>query len=425
MPSFTVSQSEVRSLASPHCPPSFLSLALSCVSAAPSDRPVITDILSQLRVIEREVLEAETRGLPLDDDGEAIIAGLEVGRGSWNVGSISFAGTVKRGTVTNGGKKKRPQAGPRLPSFEGRVTVGSSMLDHRRQHQREGVNESEDSEDDDDEVALLRVADIVIDGNSHATRTRHAEEAALNDVTNRKEDEDGHRYSTSVMSRRLKGRKPIADDDADNERDSFVSSTSTLTVRADFPEDVEADDDDAEHKHERLASNASSLPPIPASWLAAPHPRRDQDDDGSSYLTARTDTPSIAAATIAHGAEDEADDQVQNAHKRVNEGEDESRDVFHSTLLASQDQVDAAIAEAPLALHRFSLIKPSLQRFLRLGSGSGSAALDSSSELGKRASGAMAGAPSTGKCGSCRKRVGGGIGLLTRPYLECDDCGFQ
>lgn len=415
LPSFGVDLDEVRSLASPNCPPAFIDLALSCLAIEPSARPSALSILTTLRTIEAQVLEAEARGVGLTSKDE---------RGTWNVGSVSFAGTTKRGG-------KRPSA-PRLPSFEGQVVVGSSMLANGRgQKPPYHARQDSASSESEDDLAMFKFADADVDVDGAARRTGGESVDGLLDS----DDEDSRsRYSTAVLGRNRRGHQNIEDA-------SFTSST--LTVRA-F---ANGNAKDSTIGHQRLASSASSLPSLPPSWVASSvkpeHspsddfptdivPSKLQSDAGASYLTARTTTLSIARATVSHGSDDDEDTSDEDEAEK-----EERKDVFHSTILPPPGQ-DAIEIPAP-TLHRFSLIKPTFQRFLGslapYGSASSAiqtAAASSSSSLAsslesekssKRRSGSATpgmGSTAANKCELCLKKLG-----FMKPFLMCDDCGFQ
>lgn len=420
MPSFGVDFDEVRSLASPHCPPSFLDLALSCLALNPAVRPPVLEILTALRAIEAQVLEAEARGVGLSPEE----------RGTWNVGSVSFAGTTKRGAG-----RTRPSA-PRLPSFEGQVkVVGSSMLAGGRGQKAPRTHGRTDSASSgsEDEVAMLNLAEVEVDVDGGRRKGGESVDGLLGEEQG--EGDRGSRYSTAVLGRNRRAHQNIEDN-------SFASST--LTVRA-F-----AGNQDSTLGHQRLASSASSIPSLPPSWIASSQQQQDgassasasdeslpqtpqqadgafpssksNDDDGdhvaASYLTARTTTLSITGATVAHGSDDE---------DTSDEEADERQDHFHSTLLPPPGQ-ELEVHEIPQpTLHRFSLIKPTFQRFL-MGSlapyGAGSSVVQQGGEgekSSRRKSGSVTpGAVAPSKCGVCSKKLG-----FTKPFLHCDDCGFQ
>ncbi|KAL4245640.1 non-specific serine/threonine protein kinase [Abortiporus biennis] len=113
-PSFSIDADEVRKLASPGCPPAFISLCLDCVAEDPTSRPTTREILDRLRVIEVELLAQ--------------------GNTDVHVGSIKF--------MTGG---KRPSAAPRIPSFG--VGVGKEI--------RTQENSSFVSDDESDDEELL------------------------------------------------------------------------------------------------------------------------------------------------------------------------------------------------------------------------------------------------------------------------------
>lgn len=384
LPSFGISVDEIKSSLSPYCPDSFVNLTLACLSIEPSSRPQIREILDSLRKIEFEILEMESRGVGLNPHDN---------RGTWNVGSVSFAGTTRRGK----GGKSRPGA-PRLPSFEGSVKLGGRKSD----------------ESDEDDLAALREAEVTVEG------------ATIQDGGLLQSDTD---YSTSVV------------------RASSMLMPSELTIRG-FSRTKQ-------HGHDRLASNSSSLPSLPNSWLltsplpssedigdpgldsstsatttpdqsAPPTPELAQQGDDeaeaeddrtkASFLTARTLTPSICAATVDHHSSSSSEE------------DDEAWDVFHSTIGTPIPQTSLADSTCPLvvipALHRFSLVKPKFQRFIvSLGGGGGS---ERSSSTERKNSGSKDKRGSvdwvqgvTAKCALCEKRLG-----MLKAYLECDECGF-
>lgn len=87
-PSFAIDQDEVRSRASPGCPPALVQLCIDCLANEPSQRPTTRVILDRLREIEADVLSrpSETEDL--------------------HVGTIKFMTGAKR-----------PSTAPRIPSF--------------------------------------------------------------------------------------------------------------------------------------------------------------------------------------------------------------------------------------------------------------------------------------------------------------------
>ncbi|GAA5955696.1 hypothetical protein JCM3765_001823 [Sporobolomyces pararoseus] len=418
-PDYGLDISEVHSSVSPNCPKAFIELALRCCDTYPERRPVMKDILAELREIEREVLAREDGG-----EGDAHTRGAAATSASLkgNVGSISYAGTTKRGSRPGGGGRTRPSA-PRLPSFEGQVKLSSSFLggsasDTSGKKLGHPVSrEGSESEDDGEALLALAEADVPID----------------------ETEESSSQYSTSV----LKPRSTIIAGGGTGKRPyGTLGSTSGSTL----PGEVQT-------THNR----SGSLPSLPPSWIAAHTPKKtpskahlldpeaDEDEgtptiiaqsspsdspDKLSYLTARTSTLSVANAVVGlkSGSSEavEADDEA-----------DEARDVFHSTFQHPQIVTTSAPIEAP---HRFSLIKPGLQRFLgsfspysysssSLGLGGGGGGSSTSSKEDKRTSWDMSGrlesgqpqssGIGTGKCNLCAKKLG-----MMKAYLSCDDCGY-
>ncbi|GAA5989847.1 hypothetical protein JCM10908_002345 [Rhodotorula pacifica] len=377
-PDYCLSHEEVWSSVSSVCPRSFVDLALECCDPDPDRRPDCKAILRRLRGIEQEVKELEARGLG-DEDAHSRGAGTV---GSHNVGSISFAGTLKRGSMT---QSRRPAA-PRLPSFEGAInlTRGSTfapalaassagesgrLLGHARSRsgtEYTATTDNEDDDDDDDGEALfvLAQAEVPIDPTLAGAH-------------------DNDKYSTSVF-RPSQFRAPYG----------------------------------------RLGSTSGSqLPTLPASWIDASRFADASEDAGTatviaappnipvqalkdpiSALTAQTTTLSVAEAVV----------DLKEA--------DAVEDVFHSAFqeqpaaLADSAEDATGVSGPP---HRFSLIKPGLQRFLSsLTSPSASSSTSFSPTRGQRHQASES--VSRGKCAQCSK----GLGLM-KAYLACDDCGLS
>ncbi|KAK4048551.1 hypothetical protein OIV83_004719 [Microbotryomycetes sp. JL201] len=195
LPTFGVSSDEVSRRASTQCPPDLVQLALACLDVVPKKRPTMLQILTRLRSIEKQVHDAESKGLSLEPGS----INSPPGHGSWNVGSVSFAGTSKKGN------SKRPQA-PRLPSFEGRVQVGSVTASATLKS-APITHANEDSDDSDDE-ALLGLADYnTLDSNI----AWH--DSLSNDDPFFDEGDTESKYSTAVLGfgRNSKARLNIED----------------------------------------------------------------------------------------------------------------------------------------------------------------------------------------------------------------------
>ncbi|BGP58102.1 hypothetical protein JCM8202v2_005759 [Rhodotorula sphaerocarpa] len=366
-PDYSISHEEVWSSVSSACPRAFLDLALECCDEDPERRPDCKAILKRLRVIEQEVNERPARGL---GDEDAHVRG---GAAAGNVGSILFSGTLKRGSVAAPGHSRRPGA-PLLPSFDGQIDLrrastfapafpgdaGSSSfagaersIGHSRSH-----SGSEYSTDDEDGEALLALAhaDIPIEPAGHG-----------------------------------------GDPDSDSEA-HLIKVIRPSHLRGPYG---------------RLGSTSGSqLPSLPSSWI---HPSRlseaeiqvDTDSDHGTVIVAPPKARVVAADT-AGGAS-----RFTNAGTVVEEGEtDAESDVFHS---AFQEPISSGLEEETLsAPHRFSLMRPGLQRFL--GSLASSAGRPTSA-IGTPQP--VAGSVSRGKCAQCAKNLG-----LMKAFLTCDDCGW-
>lgn len=361
LPDYGISAEEVWSSVSPNAPTSFVELALECCSTEPNKRPDAKAILRRLRDVEQEVAQLEAQGLGGAD------AHSRGGLGSMaaNVGSVSFAGTTKRGSIKHanglGQGSTRPSA-PRLPSFEGQINLrlGSSFVSSASDlpdlpssygpdqtallhgHARAPSSAGQTDDEDDDE-ALLAIADADVPIDSLDMRPDSAYFANLRAAET---VDDSNDYSTSVVkpsSRIVASRIGVAGGPYGR---LGSSSGSTLLLVSD--------------EHER----GGSLPSLPPSWIAASEkssapleggedegtptviaptrPRsKDALDDPASFLTARTSTLSVAEAVVG-GTAGEADD--------------EARDVFYSTF--QHMPAPAADPDVPReAPHRFSLIR--------------------------------------------------------------------
>ncbi|GAA5858684.1 hypothetical protein JCM8547_001421 [Rhodosporidiobolus lusitaniae] len=505
LPDYGISAQEAWSSVSSLCPRKLVELALECCDTNPEKRPETKEILHRLREIEREVLEADAAAGGADE--EAHSRGPSIKRRAslaGNVGSISYAGTTKRGSYgalasqRNGGRGTARPSAPRLPSFEGQVNLkfGSSFISaassaapqHGHGHPR---RHSPDSSEDDEE-ALLALADapLSVDGadssgelaNLDLTDLDMRPDSAFFDRYRRGNSNDPEEdYSTSVVkpsSHAASGRSTILPSPAvDGQGRPYGKLGSSSGSHFSVPLGG--------------AGNGGSLPSLPPSWVAAASREPSDGDDGTltviaspttsaestparqarreredaevvSYLTARTETLSVASAVVGvHGLEPSTTSTARTVENVPVEGdevdeEEESRDVFHSTLQSpvrvrvavvnedeelEADEYDVEVVEAP---HRFSLIKPGLHRlFASLTTSTSAPAQLSSYSAGlgqsssdKRLSfqllGSKTGTESGvidaaakkddkdgGRCGFCEKKFGG-----WKAHLVCDDCGF-
>ncbi|KAK4053640.1 hypothetical protein OIO90_003879 [Microbotryomycetes sp. JL221] len=251
-------------------------------------RPDMLQILKTLRTIEKQVHDADLK--ELSSEQESINSHSSSGGTTWNVGSVSFAGSTKRG------RSRRPQA-PRLPSFEGRVQVGSSATDATYASARMDISQAVavdqiDSEEED-EVALLGLADV------NTLDSRLEWHNPLSTFENL-DSEGESRYSTALIGRNWKARLNIED---------LASSLrgSHLTVK--------------------------------------PSPQK-------SPLQTETDLPEGSYKSQAALPDDWNPSRV--VHRDA---------VDHEVAIVADSIPETARVEPP-SLHRFSLIKPTLQRLL-------------------------------------------------------------
>lgn len=404
-------------------------------------------------------------------------------RGSWNVGTLSFVGSLK-GLGVPGMGGKRPTA-PRLPSFEGRVTVGSSILNAVT---RRGV---EVSEDDDKNIEEIATANVRVGKHGFGGSEDDHFEIAPEDV--QPDDYSGKKaYSTEVIGRR-----------SDSViRPSYLDSTITVkasptkgSVKVESPTYV------------RLASSASisSLPSLPSSWLQKHH-REDSNTSSIDSFNSSSDvgenspyhtmfpnqpispvvTPSAlpkaqsqeavyfdtVTTNATLGSEiSEAGATIDHSSSRPSEllESSEEEDIFHSTIRSPPSAIrnplripsTASVASTTsifTPLHRFSIIKPGVQKYLGsltpysnspslisyskkqksessvpgvggLGKKNGEGSKKNSLDLTRTHSSGVDGEGGMGllwpgglltKCEMCEKRLG-----LLKSFLECDDCGFR
>ena len=310
-PNYHLSREEVLSSVSSVCPRSFVDLALECCDANPDRRPDCKAILRRLRSIEHEVQELEARGL---GDEDAHTRGGEVA--SHNVGSISFAGAMKRGSVTQQRQQRRPAA-PRLPSFEGAINlqrgstfapalaastagVGPSsqaLIDSGSTSTTSDVTAEEADEEAEALLALAQV-DVLIEPPSTFT-----------------ESADEHEYSTRVVPP-SQFRAPYGDI-------GRTSGSRLPTLASSFVALSEG------------AGTATVIAAPKAELLAVP--------PSVPSLISQSTTLSIAEAVVDFT------------------GTDQDEDVFHSAFqeqpLAAPPENGTLTTSATATPHRFSLIK--------------------------------------------------------------------
>lgn len=379
-PFYAIDPAEVRTLASPGYPPAFFDLAIHCCDPEPHKRPTMREVLLRLRTIEQEVLEADERDLKSQNEK------------TYNIGSLNFGGGLKT-------KKQlaRPSMPGRIPSFGGAVKVPS---------RHNSVSSSESSEDAIEDV-LKTLNDVDVDSG-----TRQEED--WNDASTSK-------YSTLVLR------------DGGSKRNGDISSllgSSIFTIRA-------------EGYHGRQDSD-NPMPPLPASWLAS------MSDTKAQML--QKEPHAVPAGVLQTDLEGLADDfhSGLSSHEHTNALIGGSRHIPSTPSTqavingdASDDEYEAIFFSAPSvfdqALHRFSLVRPGWKLFstfntsaqaisqlklIREAESKGQELSKSVSEMvplrgAKHRSGLELQTAIT-RCEFCKKRLG-----WMKPYLICDDCGFQ
>ncbi|GAA5973535.1 hypothetical protein JCM11641_007104 [Rhodosporidiobolus odoratus] len=426
-PFYGVSTEEAWSSISPLCPKEFVELALNCCDTDPDRRPDTREILRQLAAIEVQVLEADAAGTGIgEEDAHARGRSVRLLRKQaslvGNVGSISYAGTTKKGSYgalvsasrrrgARGGTTGGRPGAPRLPSFEGKVNmrIGSSFIASAASsstaagvglgaaaggaagkgerkvtpvpgYEGPGGHAQHSSEDDDDEALLALVdAEISIDeaelqlqldmgmrpDSAHFDRMQQRGHPRGGGAKG-EEEEDGEGYSTGVI-------KPST-----AAASSFLTNGSTKR----------GGNGAGARPYGRLGSKSGStfasgsLPSLPPSWIAAS--REASEDDGTATVIATTSpagTPikprQAAAVTPAHWEDClTARTSTLSVAQAVVEcaADDEERDVFVSTMqspprtvveeVPEADEVEEEVEEEEeVGLpHRFSLVKPGLHR---------------------------------------------------------------
>ncbi len=389
LPSFGIDQEEIRARVSDHCPESLIELTLACVQVEPDMRPTAVQVLNSLLAIEAEVKDLSERGALGNEGG-----------GSWHAGSVGYAGWRRTAKAAEGRQ---------LPST---------------------WDESE-SEGEGDEAEVLRNLASTVDG-SQAPLLDEAAPAGVRASV----------YSTALIKAGRGGKS----------KGSALCSTITITphqYRPNYP------------------SPTDTLPGLPDSWIvahkkskrnsspdggsteddSAPEPTTPEHEQGGfndSTLRAPKSTTRSAmtidstAVTIAHGHEPfpSADDSSSEEGSYIKAHSPSP--TFYSAENATLSQVESAPSEViPPPTHRFSLIKPSFQRFLGslpdMSAGQSKRASveaklkRASVESGGGGGGAKGpGSPTRGElvegkgCAVCDKKIG-----VWKAHLECDDCGLR
>ena len=390
LPSFGLDPEEVRARVSAHCPESLVELTLACVQVEPGMRPDAVQVLNALIAIEGEVKERSERGELGNERG-----------GSWHAGSVGYAGWRR----TNKADKARA-----LPA-------------------QWSESESE-GEGDEDRVEVLRNLASTVDGSQAPLLDQSGPGLSV--------------YSTALIKAGRGGKSKA----------SALCSTITITphqYRPNYPSPTETlpglpDSWIAAHKKSNTASPSEGGSTEEDSAPEPTTPELDQLDQGpfnGSTLKASQRgsgthsalTIDSTAVTIAHGylTHSPTGDSSSGDGRSLLQSHSASP-TFYSAEGASLSAVRATPSEqVHPPTHRFSLIKPSFQRFL--GSlpdiSAGPSKRGSLEARLKRASveSAAARAPASPTraetveargCAVCDKRIG-----VWKAHLECDDCAFR
>lgn len=431
MPTFGLDEEEIRSRASPGCPPAFLELAIVCVTPEPAGRPKIRAILEVLREIERDIIESQL----------AAASGA-----GYNVGSLTFgAKHAGRKSVAS----KRPAGPGRIPSFQGQVSGPAYSTDG-----------GESSEDEDVEETIAKLEALKV-GNGRGSFYLNAQGAQASSAL----AADGHssigKYSVIKPSKHSTRSSFLVPDAQATE--SAASSAST--VRAN------------NNERESILTTRSAFA-LPESWVKA-HEEKQKELAGKDAEEASQDVDGESNATNAATAADATAVDVQATPEQplvdepaTIEAEQPAAPVTAvmpgsmpmpaSSKFATIKSLSMPIPATPETMptapstgpspHRFTLIKPGWKalwegsataytpqagRRASLASGPSSArssfdggaasaprkSTDSANAAGAGAGLAaflpaqLLGAGLLARCSMCDKRLG-----LLKPYLACDDC---
>ncbi|KAK7055173.1 TKL/LISK/LISK-DD1 protein kinase [Favolaschia claudopus] len=211
-PTFGIDSEEVHKLASPGCPPAFLSLAIDCLATDPAARPTTRVILERLREIEAEVLARPNEGEDL------------------------HVGSVRLMTAS-----KRAGPGPRIPSFG--VGVGKDI----RSSSHNSSNTDTDDSDDELMEAVMGLSSVGVGGKSGWSEDTNGHQPLIDHNATSSAFSD---YSTTV----IRGHNQASSS-------QLPSLSSILTVRGTpASPTVPADSSDIKEKEDPVKNDAH-VPP--------------------------------------------------------------------------------------------------------------------------------------------------------------------
>ncbi|KAK0550674.1 hypothetical protein OC845_002536 [Tilletia horrida] len=155
IPSFTVDPQEIREMASEGCPDRLVQLAIDCTQENPAHRPDMREVLMRLRLCEQEILAREEAEAEAKQHQRFYSVGSMRGASSLAAVLGSKKGSRLKNTANAAAdghdQPQRPSGPPRLPSFQGQISMKGSLPDI--------PNESD--EDSDDEKAEKEVEEAL------------------------------------------------------------------------------------------------------------------------------------------------------------------------------------------------------------------------------------------------------------------------
>ncbi|KAG8744789.1 hypothetical protein FRC10_009437 [Ceratobasidium sp. 414] len=431
-PHWAMDPDEVRSRASPGCPPALIDLALDCCAVSPQARPTMREILVRLRAIELAVLEKA---------------------GDAHVGSVKFY---------TAGSRKRPSVVPRIPSFG--MGVGSGIRGGGKVNGDEKKDVVSADEVEELNEAVRKLENISVSkGPLHIRPPEHG-----HTPTSEKKQWESPRWSGDSMyyAQRSEDFGYIPSEPGSDSASPLLENpptTESTTESAPQPSRFTNYTESVMRMHggNLVTATPSVGTAIPESGVstAAPSVLSTAEPDTSSVLTVRaspvvgsppmpTRPPPPAPDTRGSAMSiDEASQaskilQVENspgsrmsidtAPSRVMPGAMPGPDsVIMGSIAGATEGSTSAIdplGETHSMIHRFTLIKPGSAR-----KGSISVSPSAVFPNGRGTSPPPDQGPgwspfefffSSGlgaKCDLCGKRLGWGW----KPVLECDDCGMR
>lgn len=390
IPSFGIDTDEIKEMADRDCPLAFIQLCIDCVQVEPERRPDMRQVVIRLRDIEAEIIAREHQ-----EQGGTLKA----------VGSVRGASRAK---------PQRPSAGPRLPSFEGRVQVQSQR--HALSRRQSSTSSSEGS-DSDMEEALAQLEAAGIDVNSNLTSSVGT--FKVSGIGN--PWMKGGQMPEEVPSSWL----PLSSETGSDKRDVSDHNVGASVIRPSTVQAVDgAKDVKAEHEpnvtastvtvrpEERGRSQNSLVVPVRGSSVGK-HVQAQDGKDGREAMQAHAAAHDTAANETKAPTVEQSLRDVPDTNSFLS--------ATSQLSVASNFQPSNIYSPAPL-YHRFTLVKNGTRRptpamlAKQIRGGDISA---TSPATNAWLPPAMMLANALSRCHVCSKRVG------WKPFLDCDDCVFK